>query len=334
VTSVTPVSAAARLEGYLNGTHSGAHAVRGARYVTAGHVMATFRSGRVASIDGRRQLVLGGRRWMPADEAERELKLALEHCLSVQSVVDLVLLGSIARGSTTGYSDVDAILIVSDDVPKSRRSLTLLRSRVLEAGRAVLAYQPLQHHGFLVATPSLLRDASSALRLPAEAVEQTVSLFGRSTPAAFGEHWRDSASTFGALARSLLTTSEWPRHPWYLHQTVARFELVPALYLQARGRSCAKHESFDLACEDFPDEWHPYVQLERVRQEWPREARHAVQLAASVVRNPWTAVAVWRRVPASVPHPAARVLDDRCLADLHVLVRAMLDRVEMAGSSR
>jgi hypothetical protein len=272
-------------------------------------------------------LALGRDSWMPEDDAERQLRDSLAESLCTDAVIDLVLFGSIARSSTTGYSDVDAILIVADDAALDDRRLRALRSRVLAAGRAVLAYQPMQHHGFLVATPSLLRNVSVALGLPAQALETTSSLLGNPTKAMFDRVDAAVTTRFHALARSLLQTNSWPAHPWYLHRTVAMFELAPTLYMQASGRPCAKHQSFDLAREEFPAEWHPYEVLYEVRRRWPREPRLALQLTASALRNPWAAVALWRRFPSAISSSVAGFLDEDSLTGLHRIVKLMAARI-------
>jgi hypothetical protein len=320
--------AARRLAAYLNGTHSGAHTVLRDRRVTPAMVIGAFRRLDAASCDRGEQRALCRDSWMPRNDAERQLRDSLIRCLGTDAVIDLVFFGSIARGATTGFSDVDAILVVSDDVICDPRRLRALRSRVLAAERAVLSYQPMQHHGFLVATPRMLRDASTALGLPAEAIETTSSLFGRPSEARFEPENGGASERFRALARSLRRTVSWPDHPWELHRTVAMFELAPALYVQATGRPCAKHESFDLARETFPGRWRPYDLLDQVRRSWPREPRPALEYAASALRNPWTAVALWRRLPSPVPSSVAASLTDECLRGLQHIVASMAARIQ------
>jgi hypothetical protein len=290
-------------------------------------VVEAFRCLDVTSSNRAEELTLSRDGWIPTDDAEQLLRGSLARCLATDAVIDLVLFGSIARRSTTGYSDVDAILVVADDVIWDSRRLSSLRLRVLAAGRAVLTYQPMQHHGFFVATPRLLRDASTALGLPVEAMETASSLFGRLTEATFERADGAASERFRVLAQSLRRTASWPDHPWDLHRTVAMFELAPALYLQATGRPCAKHQSFGLARKAFPGQWRPYDVLNEVRRRWPREPRPALGHAASALRNPWTAVALWRRLPSAVPSSVAALLTDECLNGLQDIVASMAARI-------
>lgn len=261
------------------------------------------------------RIALGGHTWTPQGAGQGRLRDSLRESLSADGIVDLVVFGSLARGATTGFSDVDAILVIEDEYALDKQSVARLRHSVLGAGRAVLSFQPLQHHGFIVVTPRLL-DYPAALGLPPEALGTTVSLFGCSIDAVVGRP--DSVDAFRKHASALKSVTEWPRHAWALHRVVAEFELAPALYVQACGRSCPKHASFEIARADFGAAWAPYEILDQVRLTWPYRREWGLQCLARALRNPWAATAVRRRVPARAPDPASILLDKSCLAALQL----------------
>ena len=309
------------LAGYLCGTHSGLHAAR--KPVRATAVVEAIRASRLEgrAADGVRALET--RPWSPGDEHERRLHAQLTTALQTDAVLDLIVYGSIARGTTTGYSDVDAVLVIRDECALDRVRLRELRGRVLAAERAVTVYQPLQHHGLQIATPGLLTRASAALGMPSETLSSAVSLFGRPVNASFEQLPVPPDQRFLAFAAALRRTQEWPRHIWELHRAISMFELVPALYLQGRGLRCEKHESFRLARTDFPALWAPFDVLGEVRDGWPRVRHPTLQRAATVLRNPWTAVAAWRRLPAPAPAAITQRLGAEVLEALHQILRAM-----------
>ena len=103
------------------------------------------------------------------------------------------------------------------------------------------------------------------------------------------------------------------------------FELLPTLYVQSRHKAVPKSSSFAEARGDFADSWWPYDVLNEIRTVWPRTRRPLLEMTASLVRNPWVSVAVWRRLPASVPQPICSYLTPRLLDGLHALARAMAD---------
>jgi hypothetical protein len=265
--------------------------------------------------------------WRPEPAAQRlrdELAGALEH----PAVLDLVLFGSQARGGTTGFSDVDAILVITDEAAEDARVLESLRPHVLAAQRAVLAYQPMQHHGFEVATPKLVRHADEALALPEVALAEAKSLRGQPTHELFAMDSRPEGASarVAELVRALDSVPSWPDHPWAAHGLVAMFELLPVLYLQSRGAVVPKSNSFAVAAEDFPRSWWPYNVLEQVRAAWPRRRRRPLEVGAALARNPWLAVAAWRRLPATLPEPVRPLLSDDCLNGLRALARRMGER--------
>ena len=124
------------------------------------------------------------------------------------------MFGSQAGGRTTGFSDVDAILVISDEIAGDATEMPSLRRCVLAAQRAVIRYQPMQHHGFEIVTPTLLRDASGALALPAVALAETRSLRGHADrcvrpqrPSATCRRRPTSSHTFGSRLRHVAKTS-------------------------------------------------------------------------------------------------------------------------------
>jgi hypothetical protein len=318
------------LSGYLCGTHSGLlDRRRGERLVPEAIGRA---HARLALDAGSVPLSLGPGAWRPSPGAER-LAAALRDALDVPAVVDLVLYGSQARGSVTGYSDVDAILVIEDEVAGRPEALRELRPRVLRAQRHVLGYQPMQHHGFELATPSLLRAAGDALALPAEALAETATLFGRRLPAASEPVTADEARRrWQDFAPHLLALRSWPRHPWSLHGAISMFALAPALFAQAAGERGPKWRSFDVGRRRFGNAWAPYDTLREVRERWPDVGPGVLAPMLRLGANPWPAVDAWRRLPVRAPQPARALLTTQTLRDLHAVVAMMQAAVE-AGRS-
>jgi hypothetical protein len=313
------------LSGYLCGTHSGLLRFSASgRRLSARAEAVSFVHRRLSLTAAGDELVLGERLWEPVEQGQ--LTQALRSALACPGVLDLVLFGSQARGERTGFSDVDAILVIAEEVADRPERLRALRSRVLAAQRAVLAYQPMQHHGFEVATPKLLRVGSEALALPSVALEETCSLNGAGTTAWLCDGAASGQASLAALVRTLTQLKTWPTHPWKTHGVVSMFELLPSLYLQSRGAPVPKWRSFGEARPDFRDNWWTYDELQDLRAAWPRLRMRRLERASSVVRNPWVALAAWRRVPERLPRPIRPLLTPRLLEGLQTLARTMMER--------
>jgi hypothetical protein len=313
------------LSGYLCGTHSGGLARRRADRLAPDQLGAVHRN-QQESLASREELIWEAR-WEPRGELVTlagRLSAALDH----PAVVDLLVYGSQAGGATTGFSDFDAVLVIADETVEDAAALAALRSRVLAAQRAVLAYQPMQHHGFEVATPKLLESADATLELPREALLGAQSLCGRRLAGGCSGVGLDPATRLRSMAAQLSRLSDWPRHPWRLHAAVSMFELLPALHVQASGRAVSKAESFAVAREQFEGDWWPYDVLRDVREAWPRRPHRRLEVAAAAARNPWVAVDTWTRLPSRWPAVVRALLSASCLEALQEIAR------RMAGSAR
>jgi hypothetical protein len=250
----------------------------------------------------------------------RRLRLAMRH----PDLVELIFFGSVARGSRTGFSDIDAMLVVSDRAGADPATLRALRRHVLAMERAILRFQPMQHHGLEVVTPSLLRRSGEALGMPQVAMLETRSLGGNQVESSFeGPNPGAALTSLGSLVNSTQRLEEWPDHPWHAHRMISMFELIPAVFLQATGDPTPKHESFGIAASQFRD-WWPYDRLRQVREAWPRKAAPILAAVASTTRNPWVAHSAWRQTP--MPWRPPQELDVECLDALQQLGRRMLTR--------
>ena len=324
----SPRDASRVLAGYLCGTHSGVLALgsAGARLSASRASLVAAAHPDVASNGTRgEEHEVGKLIWEP-DEQQQTLDRSLRRALAHPAVIDLVFYGSQANGGRTGFSDVDAILVITDAAAEDAEQLRALRSHVLGAQRAVIAYQPMQHHGFEVATPKLLLQGSDALALPPAALEDTRSLNGTGAIARLADGADPSKRSLAALVRTLTAVQAWPRHPWKAHGVVSMFELLPTLYLQSQATPVAKRQSFEEARPEFRAPWWAYDELLDVRAAWPRRRLRRLEHACAFARNPWVALAGWRRLPEPMPPDIRPLLTQRLLEGLQALAAQMLER--------
>jgi hypothetical protein len=313
------------LAGYLCGTHSGLLDRRRGDRLDRLALASAHGDLEVGGVGVETRL--GGVRW-DADADAIPLRDGLDRALRHEGVIELVLFGSQARGTATGFSDIDAVLVIGDAAAEDPAALRSLRRSVLEAQRRVIAYQPMQHHGFEVVTPKLLRSAHAALEPPREAFAETRSLRGSQVDAWFGDVPAAPAAArrLRAMVGTLAAVDRWPSHPWRLHAVLSMFELLPALYLQSRGRATPKWESFAEGRAELGERFWPYEVLREVRAGWPRRGRAGLELASVAARNPWVAVAAWTRARLKAPDEARALLSPECLDALQQVAGAMAGR--------
>ena len=97
-------------------------------------------------------------------------------CLK-EYLVDFLLHGSISTlDFSLGWSDIDTLLIVSDDTLLSPYKLVQLRNIIVNLSSSLYQFDHLQHHEFIFTTESLNR-ANSSFSLPSEVFSYSKSLF-------------------------------------------------------------------------------------------------------------------------------------------------------------
>lgn len=183
--------------------------------------------------------------------------------------------GSIANCEAIAYSDVDALVIIKDEVIENPGRLAKVAHKLNKALKYFYTIDPLQHHGWFVLTERDLKDYPQ-LYFPYELFQSSKSLFPDK-----GLHFnvhiytdkQDFSAPFLRLAHSVIIKIEWERFPANIYQLkhlLSEFMLLPALYIQAKEkRGIYKKCSFDLAKKDFKEEeWRIMDDVSEIRQNW------------------------------------------------------------------
>jgi hypothetical protein len=218
-----------------------------------------------------------------------------------QQLVGVWLHGSLATQDYTGYSDVDALIVLRDEAVQNPRTYRRVRAAVLRALRSILVFDPLQHHGFFVGTESLL-DQWPSDYLPGAALQHARPLCPLPASVALQEHSDplEAPAAFHTLCRQVLH-AQVPRTLYQAKSLLSQFMLLPAAYYQAIGQPVYKRESFPQAQAEFPAHWCAMDEATQLRAEWrvPRRAGWAICL---MFANPWVASRLYRRLErAPVP---------------------------------
>lgn len=217
-----------------------------------------------------------------------------------ESLVGVWLHGSLATADFTPYSDVDALLVVRDEVLQDEVVYRQVKTAVLAALRHIFLFDPLQHHGFFVATPHTLA-AWPAAYLPAAALIHARPLWPIAPPVSLHEHRNpaEEKTLFHNLAQQIYQATPPPN----LHKAkglLSQFMLLPAAYCQAMGNPVYKRESFGLVQEQFQIQWQPMEEASRMRQEWKTPKRPFWSLLLSLT-NPWLASRLYRPIERRLP---------------------------------
>ncbi len=173
-----------------------------------------------------------------------------------------------------GYSDLDTWLVIDESTATNAERLRQFAKRCYRSLTDIYRFDPLQHHGHMIATAIDLRWYSENW-LPVDAFRHACSILSSKTGLEI--FVRDSAldarRNFEELEElmRLRRASQWsPETAFDLKDYLSILMLAPALYLQAKGLSISKQDSFRLAREHLPNaNWDALNYATQARSAWP-----------------------------------------------------------------
>ncbi len=189
----------------------------------------------------------------------------------------LVLFGSLADGTETGFSDVDLLWVYPDDAdPKT------VRKTLLRLSKITLLWDHLQHHEPFHASRSRLRERSP---LPPGALKPAVLLKGEPELELGG--WGEGRESLRRLAFSVVKRSkDKPRNLYDLKSFLSWLFLLPALAFRVQGIDLPKPEALRRIRGTLASAWVLDIASE-LRQRWPRPESPLFKASVSIAPNPW-----------------------------------------------
>ncbi|MFM2136432.1 MAG: hypothetical protein RL021_1832 [Bacteroidota bacterium] len=217
----------------------------------------------------------------------------------------VLLHGSCGDGRTTGYSDVDALVVIRDEVFLDPQRLVALARPLSAACRQMYRFDALQHHGWFAISEQDLSNFPEEV-LPLAALKDAAVLCGerrlriRYAETPQGVFSQRADRQFEKLEEQLM--SGWrPSNLFQLKSLLSEFMLLPVLLMQAKtGKGFSKRESFSAAKSAFdPNTWAIMDEVSVIREKW--EYRPGM-LSAWVLRRPgYFFRKVRRRWPSRIP---------------------------------
>jgi hypothetical protein len=212
--------------------------------------------------------------------------------------------GSLSTMDCTGYSDLDTLFIIRQEILEDPDQVRELERLFIKSTRYLYEFDPLQHHGHFFLAESDLRYYSQAT-LPLSAIELSTSILSRGNHLTFRlrNTQRESEERFLTSARLVrrYIDKDRPRlaTPYYLKGFLSHFMMLPALFLQVQGQYVSKKDSFHIMREQIPpDTWRCMEQVSEIRRTW-------TQTSSGVRRNLMKTMAKWN--PLLCPSLAIRM---------------------------
>ncbi|MFM9052859.1 MAG: hypothetical protein ACKOKF_11170 [Bacteroidota bacterium] len=255
-----------------------------------------------------------------------------EHLLPVSGhLLSVLLHGSQADGRVTGYSDVDALVILRDSIFDDPESLVKVARQLCLAKKYMYRIDPLQHHGWFVLTERDLSCFPEAV-LPLEALAEARRLTGeahlriRIAEKKSSIYEAEAVRVLDRLTRIVLD-KRFPRNHFALKSILSECMMLPVLYLQARdSKGYSKRVSFIDAKKDFSaEDWSVIGELSAIRAGW---SLHLSWPASFILQHPEPWADKLRKYwPTPIPARLRNQIDDGFYRRLLKLIDAMKQRL-------
>ena len=210
------------------------------------------------------------------NESVLKLMAELNQTILKQYIHGAYLHGSLASEEEINYSDLDALVILSEQAFESTETLAKVSHKLNQITQLFYQYDPLQHHGWFVLTEKMLQDYPMSY-FPPELFGVSKSLMpdkGLTIEINYSENSEaEYFQAFNDLTYSLkrnLSQELSDFNVFKLKSILSQFMLLPALFLQTLyQKSIDKKQSFVQAPNYFSDqEWEVMHKVSDLRSQW------------------------------------------------------------------
>ena len=246
----------------------------------------------------------------------------------------VILHGSVGDGHTTGYSDVDALVIIRNDVFADPTRLSAVATKLSAARIFMYRFDPLQHHGWFAMTEQDLAAYPESV-LPLEAIREGCVLSGE--PVLRVSSLLQDCSVYEVAARRMVNKLHYqlrdgwrPKNAYQLKSLLSEFMMLPVLYLQTiYGKGYSKRDSFRDARTHYSESvWQAMEDVSNIRRHWKYIPGYlSAQILSSRLCLLYPIRKYW---PSAIPNEVAPLVNDDFYGRLLTFVEetdALLDEI-------
>jgi hypothetical protein len=188
-------------------------------------------------------------------------------------LIDAFLHGSLSTLDYTGYSDLDTLFLIRNDVAEDPSSLRELSHLFIKSKKYLYRFDPCQHHGHFFLVESELEFYNQSF-LPLSVIKLSTSILGRKKTIHFKirDSREEARSRFLAskgLVKKYMENPEKLNNLYYLKLLLSHFMMLPVLFLQLHGEYISKKDSFDVLRKRIPQNiWAVVDRVSEIRTNW------------------------------------------------------------------
>jgi len=207
----------------------------------------------------------------------------LRKILAEDLVYDFILHGSYGTLDYTAWSDIDAIVILCDDIFKDPKKLLLLRKKIVNLQILLLDTDPLHHHGLFIVTKKQM-DRYPQSYLPFVVYENGISMFNRKENMIFCERpsstlnqIREAIKFLDSIHKKIDKHTQISASEWKSYFSTVLF--LPCLYLQYAKKPYYKRDAIrEIKTYFSSNAWEAVVEATEVRNKWNYTNKKTIKL--------------------------------------------------------
>jgi len=223
--------------------------------------------------------------------------------------------GSLATGEEIPYSDFDGIVILRSETINNPHKLSRAAQNLSKAFSMMIAFDPLQHHGWFVLSENDLKSFPLDY-FPAVLFEHARSLMQKGNllyyqSDEFNQNYKNNLKRLVQSVNRKLTQGLNGINMFRLKAILSEYMLLPSIYVEAKtGKGIYKKFSFSEARKDFtPDEWSIMDEISDIRSQWTYDPSWKIRKVPVLV-TPWL-----RREQAAKASPLPPMIKQRLSQD-------------------
>ncbi|QKJ22272.1 nucleotidyltransferase domain-containing protein [Poseidonibacter lekithochrous] len=171
---------------------------------------------------------------------------------NLEQFADFILFGSLATDDfVKEFSDIDMVCFIKDSVFESPYSFNFFQEKMYQLNGLLLRIDPLQNHGVFIVLPYEKLNYKESLNIPLEVLTKGILLGSKkktiellvNNDSSFQDSKKYLSDYIKLVQKEMLNANNSYR---FYRDFLHRVYLLPALYLQDKGRYCYKKDSFSL----------------------------------------------------------------------------------------
>jgi len=209
------------------------------------------------------------------------------------------------------WSDLDDLVILKKDTVLNPSKLKIFQEQIFQTKSQLYLFDPIQHHGHAFFSEMDMMYFPQSF-FPLMLFETAVCCFGANKLLfQLRNDEFERVRNVMSLVKSLdKMNDESLSRPYVLKTYISLLMLLPSMYLQVKNINCSKKDSFELAKNDFGDDWKAIDISSDMREQW-RFKKSSRWFREFLIKYPNpNYIMIWHYFFNALPHDIRKGVDN------------------------